>query len=96
MKDQKRFAALALSAIMVVSMAGNVYAAKEIKSKDDLAKLLHYDQSYISRILRLTNLSPHIVRLFINGQAPSGLSLTTLHKAFPDDWNEQHEFFKIG
>ena len=34
MKDQKRFAALALSAIMVVSMAGNVYAAKEIKSKD--------------------------------------------------------------
>ena len=33
MKDQKRFAALALSAIMVVSMAGNVYAAKEIKSK---------------------------------------------------------------
>ena len=37
MKDQKRFAALALSAIMVVSMAGNVYAAKEIKSKDDLA-----------------------------------------------------------
>ena len=37
MKDQKRFAALALSAIMVVSMAGHVYAAKEIKSKDDLA-----------------------------------------------------------
>ena len=36
MKDQKRFAALALSAIMVVSMAGNVYAAKEIKSKDGL------------------------------------------------------------
>ena len=68
----------------------------KVKSKDDLAKLLHYDQSYISRILRLTYLSPHIVRLFINGQAPSGLSLTTLHKAFPDDWNEQHEFFKIG
>ena len=37
MKDKKRFAALALSAIMVVSMAGNVYASKEVASKDDLA-----------------------------------------------------------
>ena len=37
MKDQKRFATLALSAIMVVSMAGSVSAAQKVESKDDLA-----------------------------------------------------------
>mgnify|MGYP000721715837 CR=1 FL=1 len=37
MKDQKRFAALALSAVMVFSMAGSVSAAQKVESKDDLA-----------------------------------------------------------
>ena len=37
MKDQKRFAALAISAVMVVSMAGSVSAAQKVESKDDLA-----------------------------------------------------------
>ena len=36
MKDQKRFAALALSAVMVFSMAGSVSAAQKVESKDDL------------------------------------------------------------
>ena len=38
MKDQKRFAALALSAVMVFSMAGSVSAAQKVESKDDLAR----------------------------------------------------------
>ena len=37
MKDKKRFAALALSAVMVFSMAGSVSAAQKVESKDDLA-----------------------------------------------------------
>lgn len=37
MKDQKRFAALALSAVMVFSMAGSVSAAQKVESKDNLA-----------------------------------------------------------
>ena len=37
MKDQKRFAALALSAVMVFSMAGSVSAAQKVESKDDSA-----------------------------------------------------------
>ena len=36
-KDQKRLAALALSAVMVFSMAGSVSAAQKVESKDDLA-----------------------------------------------------------
>ena len=32
MKDQKRFAALALSAVMVFSMAGSVSAAQKVES----------------------------------------------------------------
>ena len=37
MKDQKRFVALALSAVMVFSMAGGVSAAQKVESNDDLA-----------------------------------------------------------
>ena len=35
MKDQKRFVALALSAVMVFSMAGGVSAAQKVESKDN-------------------------------------------------------------
>ena len=39
MKDQKRFAALALSAVMVFSMAGSVSAAQKV--------VIHSQTSYI-------------------------------------------------
>ena len=37
MKNMKKFAALALCAVMAASMAAPVYADGEIKTKDDLA-----------------------------------------------------------
>ena len=37
MKNAKKLAALTLGAVMTVSMVSGVYAAKEVKSIDDLA-----------------------------------------------------------
>ena len=67
----------------------------EYKSIQELADSLDIDQSYVARTIRLAYLSPSIVRLFLQGKAPSGLSLTRLLRTFPDDWKEQEEFFGI-
>ena len=48
MKDQKRFAALALSAVMVFSMAGSVSAAQKVDPKI----ILQEQQSVFSLVQR--------------------------------------------
>lgn len=68
----------------------------KIKSVQELANAVNLDRSYVARVLRLTYLAPGIVQRFLNGTAPSGLSLATLHKAFPDNWEEQYKFFGIN
>lgn len=50
MKDQKRFAALALSAVMVFSMAGSVSAAQKVESK----MILQEQQSVFSLVQQVT------------------------------------------
>lgn len=67
----------------------------EYKNIQALADSLKIDQSYVARTIRLAYLSPKIVRLFLQGKAPSGLSLSRLLQAFPDDWKEQEDFFGI-
>lgn len=67
----------------------------EYKNIQALADSLKIDQSYVARTIRLAYLSPKIVRLFLQGKAPSGLSLSRLRQAFPDDWKEQEDFFGI-
>ncbi len=62
----------------------------ECKTIDEISQKLKLDHSYIARILRLNQLSPNIVRLFINGKAPSQLSLAKLTQvALPVKWEEQ-------
>lgn len=67
----------------------------EFKNVQELATSLKLDQSYVARIFRLAYLSPKIVRLFLQGRAPSGLSLNRLRGIIPDDWKEQEELFGI-
>ena len=55
----------------------------------EIAREVGVNSSYILRILRLNQLSPRIVRLFLHGQAPDGLSLTKLFRKLPDIWEEQ-------
>ena len=51
------------------------------------------DSSYVARTLKLTTLAPDIIEAIINGEEPSGLSLSKLVKTFPLDWGEQRTFF---
>jgi hypothetical protein len=65
----------------------------EVKSISELARDLDVDSSYVARTLKLTTLAPDIIEAIINGEEPSGLSLSTLVKTFPLDWSEQRTFF---
>lgn len=56
-----------------------------------IAGELGVDVSYVTRIMRLNQLSPKIVRLFLTGQAPDKLSLNRLTQALPDSWVEQEK-----
>jgi hypothetical protein len=48
---------------------------------------------YVARTLKLTTLAPDIVTVIINGEEPSGLSLSQLVLSFPLGWGEQREHF---
>jgi hypothetical protein len=55
----------------------------------DLAKAEKVNASYLSRILRLTLLSPEIVEAITSGQQPSTLQVDDLLKPLPARWQQQ-------
>ena len=68
----------------------------EYTSIREIADKVGIDESYVARIVRLSTLSPFICRKFLNGTAPSGLSLTKLLAVpLPESWEEQHRMFGI-
>ena len=71
----------------------DILESGEIKSISELARDLDVDSSYVARTLKLTTLAPDIIEAIINGEEPSGLSLSKLVKTFPLDWSEQRTFF---
>lgn len=62
---------------------------------EDQARVEKINTSYVSRILRLTLLAPHIVELILDGSQPSTLTLGKLTQPFPLDWTGQYDFFVI-
>lgn len=50
------------------------------------------NESYVSRVLRLTLLAPEIVEAIIDGKQPPGLTLATAMRRLPVVWNEQSSF----
>ncbi|MBT6093297.1 MAG: hypothetical protein HOH04_00335 [Rhodospirillaceae bacterium] len=58
---------------------------------EEIAKAEKINTSYISRILRLTLLSPEIVEKILDGRQPTDMTLKSLQKSFPVDWEEQRE-----
>ena len=65
----------------------------DFHSITDLARSLDVDNSYVVRILKLTTLAPNIIEAILNGEEPSGLSLTRLIRTFPMDWERQRALF---
>lgn len=55
----------------------------------ELAEHEKINKSYLSRMLRLTLLAPDIVEAILDGRQPEGMTLDTLLKPFPVEWEQQ-------
>jgi hypothetical protein len=58
---------------------------------NELAAAEKINSSYVSRVLRLTLLSPDIVEAILDGRQPRGMTLPGLMEPFPVDWRHQGE-----
>lgn len=56
---------------------------------DELARAEKINPSYVSRILRLTLLSPTIIEQIVEGRLPATLQLDDLLVGFPVEWDRQ-------
>jgi hypothetical protein len=61
----------------------------EYNSSAELAKAEKVNASYLSRILRLTLLSPDIVAAIVPGRKPSTLQVDDLLRPLPSLWQQQ-------
>jgi hypothetical protein len=59
----------------------------------DLAKAESINESYLSRILRLTLLAPDIIQAILEGQQSTDLELDSLLGPIPLSWKQQHAQF---
>lgn len=48
--------------------------------------------SYLTRVLRLTQLSPDLVEAILEGRQPPNLTLQSLRGQIPDEWSRQIDF----
>ena len=56
---------------------------------NELAAAEKINSSYVSRLLRLTLLSPDIVEAILDGRQPNGMTLPALMEPFPVEWGQQ-------
>ena len=68
----------------------------EYSSAAELAKAEKVNDSYLSRVLRLTLLAPEIVEAIVAGQQPSTLQVDDLLKPLPLDWQRQRSILQGG
>ena len=61
----------------------------EYSSSADLAKAEKVNDSYLSRILRLTLIAPDIIEAILSGRQPRTLQLDDLLKPLPAAWDRQ-------
>ena len=62
----------------------------EYASSAELAKAEKVNDSYLSRILRLTRIAPGITEAILAGRQPSTLQLDDLLKPLPSAWERQY------
>lgn len=61
---------------------------------EDIAAAEKISASYVSRILRLTLLAPPIVEAILDGRQGRDITLATLMKPFPVEWEKQEATFR--
>ena len=65
-----------------------------VDSGSDIARREGLHQTTVNGLLRLTQLSPALVRDILNGHQPKTLSMRWLKtNELPGDWDDQQEFF---
>ena len=65
-----------------------------VSSGSDIARREGLHQTTVNELLRLTLLSPKLVRSILDGRQPKTLSLLWLKNHLPpSDWDEQHALF---
>jgi hypothetical protein len=69
---------------------GQVASIKELASREKM------DHSYLTRILRLNLLAPDIINAILDGRQPEVMTLTTLTKPFPMEWEQQREIWGVN
>ena len=68
----------------------NMLEGGDYASSAELAKAETVNDSYLSRILRLTLIAPDIIEAILDGSQPSTLQLDDLLKPLPAAWSQQH------
>ena len=59
----------------------------------EIASAEQINESYVSRVLRLTLLAPDMVKAVLNRRQPPEMTLATLMQRFPVGWKEQRAEF---
>ena len=67
----------------------------EYSSSAELAKSEKVNDSYLSRILRLTLLAPDIIEAILTGRQPTTLQLDELLRPLPAAWSQQRSKLRI-
>jgi hypothetical protein len=65
--------------------AGRYCSAQKIADAEKIGR------SFVSRLLRLTFLAPHIQEAILEGRQPKGMQLEELTRAMPGAWEEQRQ-----
>ncbi|AOZ69357.1 hypothetical protein LPB142_08555 [Rhodobacter xanthinilyticus] len=61
----------------------------------DLAAREGIAVSYLTRVLRLTQLAPDLVEAILDGRQPHDLTLESLRAQFPVDWISQRALLRV-
>ena len=85
-----------LKAIVRAHRWREILESGEYTSAAELAKAEKVNDSYLSRVLRLTLLAPEIVEAIVAGHQPSTLQVDDLLKPLPLDWQRQRSILQGG
>ena len=61
----------------------------------ELARAVGKDTAYVARTVRLTLLAPEIIHAILHGTLKKSISMETLRKSWPENWEEQKVYFGL-
>lgn len=68
----------------------------EVATVSELSRRENQDRAFMFRSLSMVNLAPDIVEAILDGSEPAKLTMATLRRGIPDDWNEQRRVFGMA